>query len=94
MASTRRKTKREQFVDDMIRLRGIEFAQVGMNVEVDGEMGTIVRMNAGANVDVRFANQLQKYRARARNLYFNPEGNVIAQYGEVKCVFRTDAASA
>lgn len=29
MASTRKKTKKKQVVDDMIRVRGVEFALVG-----------------------------------------------------------------
>lgn len=78
--------KEKQFIDDMIRCRGIDFARVGMMVEVYGDVGTIVGMNGSANLDVVFANQ-QKYGKHKHNChptcsvkYFDGEGNVIAQY--------------
>ncbi len=80
--------KEKQFIDDMIRLRGIDFARIGMMVEVDGHIGTIVGMNGGANLDVVFANQ-QKWgkishncHPKWRTAYFNAEGKIIADYRE------------
>ncbi|AXF76827.1 hypothetical protein LU631_12795 [Erwinia tracheiphila] len=79
-------SKEKQFVEDMIRCRGIDFARLGMMVEVYGEPGTIVGMNGSANLDVVFVNQL-KYGKKKHNChptcgvkYFDAEGNIIADY--------------
>ncbi|HAT2715829.1 TPA: hypothetical protein I8303_004639 [Aeromonas hydrophila] len=40
--------KAAQFRADMLRCRGVEFAEIGMQVEVDGAIGTIVGMNGSA----------------------------------------------
>lgn len=84
-----RNTKAEQFIADMKRCRGIDFARIGMQVEVDGDIGTIVGMNSCANLDVVFANQ-QKYGKGKHNChptwetrYFDGDGKVIADYCEV-----------
>jgi hypothetical protein len=81
-----RLSKADQFIADMKRCRGIDFARIGMQVEVDGNMGTIVGMNSGANLDVVFVNQL-KFGKGKRNChptwqtcYFDAEGTVIADY--------------
>ena len=77
-----------------IRLRSIEFAKIGMMIEVDGDLGTIVGMNSSANLDVQFANQLQ-YGKHTHNChptwkvkYFDAEGKVIAHYDDCNCVLR------
>ncbi|NLU17987.1 MAG: hypothetical protein GXW94_19875 [Serratia liquefaciens] len=82
----KRKSKDQQFIDDMIRCRGIDFARIGMMVEVYGDLGTIVGMNGSANLDVVFANQL-KYGKHPENChpfcevkYFDKSGTVIADY--------------
>jgi hypothetical protein len=94
MADSKRLTKAERFIDDMITGRGIEFARIGMAVEVDGGMGTIEGMNSSANLNVRFTNQL-KYGKHLHNChptwnvkYFDAEGKVIAHFDDSKCVFR------
>lgn len=81
-------TKAEQFVADMKKHRRIDFARLGMQIEVDGEIGTIVGMNSSANLDVVFANQ-QRYGKSAQNChpfwqtrYFDKAGFVIADYRE------------
>lgn len=78
--------KNEQFVADMIRCRGIDFARIGMQVEVDGDIGTIHGMNSSGNLDVVFANQV-KYGKHPHNChptwetrYFDADGKVIADY--------------
>ncbi len=78
--------KEKQFIDDMIRCRGIDFARIGMMVEVYGDVGTIVGMNGSANLDVVFSNQL-KYGKHHENChptcevkYFDAGGKVIADY--------------
>lgn len=78
--------KEKQFIDDMRRCRGIDFARIGMMVEVYGDIGTIVGMNGSANLDVVFANQ-QKYGKHKHNChptcsvrYFDGEGKVIAEF--------------
>lgn len=100
MATSGKKTKAEQFQASMIRCRGIEFARLGMMVEVDGDMGTIVGMNDSANLDVLFTNQL-KYGKHTHNChptwnvkYFDETGTVIAHFDACKCVFRPDQAAA
>ncbi|SUI70750.1 hypothetical protein [Serratia liquefaciens] len=82
----KRKSKDQQFIDDMIRCRGIDFARIGMMVEVYGDLGTIVGMNGSANLDVVFANQL-KYGKHPDNChpfcevkYFDKSGAIIADY--------------
>lgn len=82
----RKLTKAEQFIADMKRCRGIDFARIGMQIEVDGDIGTIVGMNSSANLDVKFANQT-KYGKYAHNChptwetrYFDADGQVIADY--------------
>lgn len=94
MADSKRLTKAERFIDDMITGRGIEFARIGMAVEVDGGMGTIEGMNSSANLNVRFTNQL-KYGKHLHNChptwnvkYYDAEGKVIAHFDDSKCVFR------
>lgn len=93
-------TKDKQFVADMIRCRGIEFAQLGMMVEVNGDMGTIEGFNGSANLDVRFTNQL-KHRPGLHNChptwnvkYFDKDGKAIAHFDDCKCVFRPERTAA
>ena len=79
-------TKAQQFQADMKRVRGMDWVQLGMQVEVDGEMGTIKGMNSSGNLDVVFVNQL-KYGKHAHNChptwetrYFDADGKVIVDY--------------
>lgn len=88
--SEKKPTKAQQFIDDMKRFRGIDFARIGMMVEVCGEIGTIVGMNRSANLDVRYANQ-QKRGKGTYNChptwemrYFDERGEVIADYRIIK----------
>ncbi|MBF6043379.1 MULTISPECIES: hypothetical protein [Pseudomonas] len=96
MADTRKMTKAQKFVADMIKHRGLEFVQLSMQVEVDGDIGTIVGMNDSANLNVRFSNQL-KYGKHVHNChpcwkvkYYSAEGKCIAHFDGDKCVFRPD----
>lgn len=89
-----RSKKNLQFIKDMIRCRGIEFARIGMQVEVDGAIGTIVGMNSSANLDVLFSNQLY-FGKKPMNChptynikYFDENGKVIANFIECDCLFR------
>lgn len=100
MAASGKKTKAEQFQAEMLRVRGIEFARLGMMVEVNGHMGTIEGMNGNANLDVRYTNQL-KHGPRLHNChptwnvkYFDEAGIVIAHFDDCKCVFRPVRAAA
>lgn len=78
--------KEKQFVGDMKRRRGIDFAKIGMMVEVDGHIGTIVGMNSSCNLDVIFANQQRFGKSKSnchptwKTRYFDKDGNVIADY--------------
>ena len=82
----KRATKAEQFVTEMTRQRGMDFARIGMQVEVSGDIGTIQGMNSSANLDVKFANEA-KMGKHAHNChptweirYFDEHGGVIADY--------------
>lgn len=94
MSAAQRRTKAEQFIDDMIRCRGIEFAQLGMMVEVDGNMGTIQGINASASLNVKFANELtfgnhsHNCHPMWRVKYFDATGALIAHFDDDKCVVR------
>lgn len=86
VATAKKLSKAQQFIKDMIRHRGIEFAQIGMMVEVDGAIGTIQGMNDSANLNVVFTNKL-KYGKHAHNChptwrvkYFDAEGKLIAHH--------------
>lgn len=100
MPAAHSKTKAEQFITDMIRCRGIEFAQLGMMVEVDGNMGTIQGINASANLNVRFANELtfgnQSHNCHPmwRVKYFDSAGVLIAHFDDDKCVLRPERPAA
>ena len=100
MATSAKKSKAEQFQEELIRRRGIEFARLGMMVEVNGDMGTIEGINGSANLDVRFTNQL-KHGEHLHNChptwtvkYFDEEGATIAHFDDCKCVFRPAQAAA
>ncbi len=95
-----KKTKAQQFVEGMIKHRGIEFAKLGMMVEVDGDLGTIVGMNSSANLDVKFANQLRLGK-HVHNChptwnvkYFDTDGKLIAHFDNCECVFRPSKEAA
>lgn len=100
MPAAHSKTNAEQFIADMIRCRGIEFAQLGMMVEVDGNMGTIQGINASANLNVRFANELtfgkhsHNCHPMWRVKYFDATGALIAHFDDDKCVLRPERAAA
>lgn len=88
--------KQQRFIDEMVRVRGIEFARIGMQVEIDGSVGTIVGANASANLQVTFANQA-KHGSKPRNChptwrakYFDENGELIAEFNDDGCVFRPD----
>ncbi|HDS0956982.1 TPA: hypothetical protein QDZ28_000628 [Pseudomonas putida] len=93
-------SKAQRFQEEMIRCRGIEFARLGMMVEVDGHSGTIQGMNASANLDVRFTNQL-KHGKRNHSChptwkvkYFDESGALIAHFDGSKCVLRPERPAA
>ena len=100
MSTARKNTKAQQFIDDMIRCRGIEFARLGMMVEVDGDLGTIVGMNRSANLDVQFANQLKRGNGAKnchptwRTKYFDASGAVIAHFDDGGCITRPEKVAA
>lgn len=86
MTAARKQTKDQRVVSDMMYHRGIDFAFIGMMVEVDGDIGTIVGMNSSANLDVVFANKL-KYGNGKSNChpfwwvkYFGADGKIIAHH--------------
>lgn len=82
----RRLSKAEQFIADMMRTRGMDWVRIGMQIEIAGDLGTIVGMNSSANLDVRFTNEL-KYGKGTSNChpwwetrYFDKNGVVIKDY--------------
>ena len=93
MATTENETQPGQFVAEMIRVRGIEFARLGMTVEVNGEMGIIEGMNQSGNLDVRFASEnkhsgLHNCHPTWRTKYFDQDGFLIAHFDDDGCVLR------
>lgn len=86
MTIARKLKKDEMFLRDIMRTRGIDFAHIGMMVEVDGDIGTIVGINGGANLDVVFANKLKYGNGKSnchpfwRVKYFDAAGNMIAHH--------------
>lgn len=91
-----KESKAKRFISDMIRCRDIEFAHIGMLVEVDGEMGTIAGMNASANLDVVFANKLKFGHGKSnchpcwRAKYFDAKGTLIAHHDGNNWLLRPD----
>ena len=84
-------TKKEKmFIEDMENQRGIDFAKIGMMVEVSGDIGTIKGMNHSCNLDVVFANTLKhgkgKYNCHPTwdICYFDKDGEIIKDYREKK----------
>lgn len=80
-ASERPQTAGQKFIEDMVRMRGMDWVRLGMQVEVDGKPGTI-RGTHGANLAVVFKGQ--HYRSNCHptweTRYFNTRGEVIANY--------------
>ncbi|WP_236896922.1 hypothetical protein [Clostridium beijerinckii] len=66
----------------MKQLRGIEFAFLGMKVEVNGKKGVIVGNNHSLNLDVCFDNQYWKENCHPwwRIKYFDNYGNIIKEF--------------
>lgn len=82
--------KQKEFISNMIQFRDIDFARIGMMVEVDGDIGTITGMNKSANLDVIFTNQL-KFGGTKHNChptyevcYFDENGNILKDYRSSK----------
>ena len=80
-------TKKQQFIADIKRCRGIDFAQIGQMVEVGGDIGTIKGLNDSGNLDIVFANTL-KYGIHKHNChptwdikYYDKYGEVIRSFG-------------
>ncbi|CAI9898904.1 TPA: hypothetical protein ACG5BG_004807 [Pseudomonas aeruginosa] len=90
-------SRSEAFIQTMRVQRGIEFARIGMMVEVNGERGTIKGANGSANLDVVFANVLKmgqhKHNCHPcwRVKYFDDTGELIAHHDDEKWVLRPQA---
>lgn len=96
---TEQEMKAKQFVEDMIRVRNIEFARLGMKVEVNGELGTIEGMNQSGNLAVRFSSEhkhsgLHNCHPTWRVKYFDEEGALIAHFDDDKCLLRPERPAA
>lgn len=74
---------REQFAR-VIENRGIAFAYMGMRIEVDGNMGTIVGSNHSVNLDICFDGKWWAENCHPwwETRYFDSNGNVIKDYRE------------
>lgn len=68
--------------DRVCKNRGISFAHLGMRIEVDGRMGTIVGSNRSGNLDVCFDGQWWEENCHPwwRTKYFDNKGNLIKEY--------------
>jgi len=71
----------EDFKDTLSR-RGIEFAHLGMRVEVNGKPGVIVGSNRSLNLDVCFDGQHWKENCHPWWMikYFDNYGNLVKEY--------------
>ncbi len=94
--------KEKKFFQDLVRVRGqsFDFVRLGMEVEFEGDRGTIVGLNANGNLDVKFANTL-KHGKHAHNChpafelkYFDETGKLIASYINGICQFSPNKPSA
>lgn len=67
---------------DTLRRRGIEFAYLGMKVEVDGKPGRIVGGNRSLNLDICFDGNHWKENCHPwwRMKYFDNQGNLIKAF--------------
>jgi hypothetical protein len=76
---------KEQF-ERMAKMRGIEFAYLGMKVSVCGQMGTIVGSNRSLNLNVVYDGQYNKDNCHPwyETVYYDRKGNVVADYREKK----------
>lgn len=84
----------ELFREDLMRTRGIDFAYLGMTVEVQGDRAWIEGLNASANLKVRFED-IEKFGEGTRAChptwrvtYFDESGVAIAAYNDRGCVFK------
>lgn len=64
--------------------RDIEFAHLGMKVEVDGKPGIIVGSNSSLNLDVCFDGEHWESNCHPwyRVKYFDNKGNIIREFGD------------
>jgi hypothetical protein len=87
--------QQQAFIEEMKRVRGLDFPRLGMKVEMDGKRGTITGTMNG-NLAVTFDDQ-KTHGKKPRNVhptwrtkYFNDDGVVIAEYDDNSCVFRPE----
>ena len=68
----------------VIKNRGIDFAEIGMQVDCDGKKGRIVGANMSAGLDVLFDGQKHKSNChpRWRMKYFSKDGELLKAYGD------------
>ena len=77
----RKKLQAEQF-ENMKKFRNIPFAEVGMTVIVNGNMGKIVGSNSSQNLDVFFPELQGKRNCHPhwKISYFKEDGTLIKEY--------------
>lgn len=74
--------RQQEFVDSMMRCRGIDFARIGMRIEMNGRFGIIKGMNGSCNLDVKFdgnkhtSNVHPTYKIK----YYGEDGEVIKDF--------------
>lgn len=66
--------------------RGMPFIKRGMRVKVDGKMGSVTAGNRSGNINVRFDGfkHTENCHPKWETVYYDKEGNVIADYREKK----------
>jgi hypothetical protein len=72
---------KERF-ERMCKHRSIEFAYMGMTVDVDGEKGTIVGSNSSMNLDVLFPERtgVENCHPTWQTTYYNDSGEIVKCY--------------
>jgi hypothetical protein len=75
-------TENIESFERMKKLRGIEFAFLGMKVEVNGKKGVIVGNNHSLNLDVCFEGRCWKENCHPywRIKYFDNYGNIVKEF--------------
>lgn len=79
--------KKNSISDELVRTRGetFSFVEIGMMIEFDGKIGTIVGLHPFGNLIVKMANQLEDKgktycHPTYKMKYFDRNGNIIKSF--------------
>ena len=74
----------KRFAEDMQQNRGLDFVRIGLQVEVDGNIGIIKGMNSSANLNVAFEGErdTSNFHPTWETRYFDFNNDIIKDYRE------------